>query len=105
MEDVLTELTKRVDALEKKVASIESRAVKHRVAPSGTNSITKQLEGLKSEGFFNNPKTVAEIVARLATDGFHYPSNSLTNPLLRSIRARMLGRMKSFEGLWTYTKR
>jgi len=93
---------RRIGALE---ASSERDATKKRSSSSSSKpSITDHIEGLKAEGFFDKPKPLGEIVKRLAQGSYHYPQQSLTGPLQRAVRQKVLGRVKK-DGKWAYCKR
>jgi hypothetical protein len=89
---------KRIDNLEQIIQGKKGKAHLQR------KSISGHLMNLKSEGFFNQPKFVKEIVERLAQEGYHYPPNSLTWPLQKAVRDKILGRVKK-QGKWAYCKR
>jgi len=67
-------------------------------------TISDRLSRLKSQGFFDQPKLTNEIVQKLATYGYHYPPQSLTWSLQKSVRVGELGRVKK-ESKWAYCKR
>ena len=94
----LKEHEKRIETLENLVKGTEKRSA------TETKSIFDHLTHMKSEGYFDQPKTLREIVERLAREGYHYPQQSLTEPLQRAVRQRVLGRMKQ-DGKWAYCKR
>lgn len=71
---------------------------------SKKKSILDLLIELKNEGFFKQPKYLKDIVDKLASRGYHYQSSSLTNPLQRAVRNRILGRIKK-KGKWAYVER
>ena len=99
------EIKKKLEEHEKRIASLENliKAKGKRVVTK-RKSITDHLIHLKFEGFFDQPKTVKEIIEKLAQEGYHYPDRSLADPLRRAIRQGILGRMKR-DKLWAYCKR
>ncbi len=67
-------------------------------------SITKLLIELKDAGFFNKPRFLKEIVNVLARLGYHYRPSSLTDPIRRALRKKILGRVGK-AGKWQYVSR
>jgi hypothetical protein len=62
------------------------------------------FEDLKSQGFFDEPRSIKDIVSKLSESGYHYASTSLTETLQRSVRKGFLGRIKK-DKKWVYVKR
>ena len=106
----IEKLVKKLDDHEKRIINLEkSRIATTDVSPrkaiiSKGMSIFDSLSQLKSEGFFDQPRFLADIVEKFAEKGYHYPSSSLTEPMQRAIRQGMLGRLRK-NGKWTYVKR
>jgi len=94
----LEEHDKRIEKVERFVSGKRNRAAKVR------KSILDHLVEFKSDGFFNDPRFLKEIVEKLAQEGYHYRVQSLTEPLQRAVRRGVLGRIKK-EGKWAYCKR
>jgi len=107
-EEIL-EIRKTLKEHDKRLGSLESLAKgKDKRAIVKKKSILDHLISLKSEGFLDQPKTTKEIIEKLAQEGYHYPSESLTEPLQRAVRQGILGRIKKkVEGktIWAYCKR
>jgi hypothetical protein len=107
-------MTDEISQLKKVLAEHEERIIKLERAIHATSakpktiqvkrSIFGRLIALKSEHFFDDPRTLREIVEKLAEQSYHYPPQSLTEPLQRAVRTGELGRVKK-EGLWAYCKR
>ncbi len=94
----VNEHEKRIKELEKLViGKVEKVIIKRK-------TIIDHLIYLKNEGFFDQPKSVREIVEALAKGGYHYAPESLTHPLQRVTRNGILGRIKK-EKKWAYCKR
>ncbi len=74
-------------------------------AKPGKASITDHLVELTKQGFFDKPKEANAIKGKLAELGYHYAGSSLTDPLKRAVRSKLLGRLKTNEGVWGYAKR
>jgi len=94
----LEEHEKRIESLENLFKSKGKRIITRR------KSITDHLNHLKSEDFFDQPKTTQEIIDRLAYEGYHYRQQSMTEPLQRAVRQEILGRVKKNK-IWAYCKR
>lgn len=92
-------LRARVEKLEKAVF-----AEKLVFQKFGKKSIMDHFKELKAEKFFDKPRFLREIGEKLVEKGYHYPLESLTDPLQRAVRRRVLGRIKK-EGKWAYVKR
>ena len=103
--DDIKKISKRVENHEKRIQRLEELAkVKRGRISSKKKSVLDHVIDLKSEGFFDNPQTLSDIVHRLAEKSYHYPQTSLTEPLQRAVRQGVLGRLKR-DGKWAYCKR
>lgn len=74
-------------------------------APTDSSGTTARIIGLGNE-FFASERSLAEIQAGLAERGWHYPQTSLSTPLTRLVRKRLLRRTKVAEGkkkIWKYS--
>lgn len=101
----IVEIKKQLENHEKRITKLEKTPTpKAKVASAKRATILNMLDRLKADGFFDQPKSLAEIIEKLAEEGYHYPQSSLTAPLQRAIRKRILGRLKK-DGNWVYTKR
>lgn len=101
---VLEDHEKRITNLEKSSRTTEKSSSKGKPASAKKMSIFNHLDRLKIEGYFDEPRSLAGIVIKLAEEGYHYPTASLTEPLQRAIRQRVLGRLKK-DGKWAYVRR
>jgi len=97
--NALAELDKRITELEKRMPSQERP-----VRKTTKTSILDLLMQLKSDGFFDEPKSLKQIVDKLAENRYHYAQESLTAPLQRAVRKGLLGRIKK-DDKWAYAKR
>ncbi|MBM3118962.1 MAG: hypothetical protein FJ006_05325 [Chloroflexi bacterium] len=95
---------RRIVKLEEACMPMEKNVSARKAGVSKRLSIFDWLKQLKSEGFFDRPRFSTDIVARLAEKGYHYPPQSLTEPLQRAIKQKVLGRLKK-NGIWAYVKR
>lgn len=77
---------------------------KKKGATDKRKSITDLFIELKESKFFNQPKFVNQIIEKLAEEGHHYSRTSLTAPLQRAVRNRILGRVRK-DGIWAYVAR
>lgn len=59
---------------------------------------------LKSEGFFDKPKSITEVRDKLQEKAYYYPLSSLSPALIRLVKLREIGRLKR-EGKWWWVKR
>ena len=66
-------------------------------------SASDLIVGMKEEGFFEKPKTLAEISHVLEEKGFLYPVTSLSGIVLNLLRKKIL-RRKRIGGRWVYGK-
>lgn len=88
----------KVDAIEGLGGGEQQKA-----APS---SVSQRIELLAEERFFVEPKSLAEIQAKLAEHGWHYPQTNLSTPLIRLVRQRRLRRLPVSVGnkrVWKYS--
>ena len=104
--DRLAELERRVERLEERLDRIE-KTISGKIEGKPLKvkpSIFSLLVRLRDEGFFAEPRLLSDIKRRLEEEGYYYPLSSLTEPLLRAVRKRVLGRVKK-EGKWAYVQR
>jgi len=69
------------------------------------SSVSSRIALLAEEGFFREPRSLAEIQAKLAEHGWFYPQPNLSTPLIRLVRQRELRRLQLMNGgkkLWKY---
>jgi len=59
------------------------------------------LEELAEEGFFKSKRTIGDIQKKLEEAGHIYGLNSLSTPVLRLTRGKLLRRIKE-KGVWVY---
>lgn len=108
-----------VEGTEKEVSSIlavfeRTAAVGHVKEVLAKTQVAKKAEKkraaasdlvihLKEDGFFNKPKSLAEIGRALEEEGYLYPVTTLSGVVLGLVQKRLLGR-KKVEGRWVYGK-
>jgi hypothetical protein len=102
------EVSAVISAYEK--TSVVGHAKQAIARSKATKKISKKKEsasdliiGLKEEGFFEKPKTLAEIGVALEEQGFLYPVTSLSGVMLGLLKRRQL-RRKKIEKKWVYGK-
>lgn len=78
------------------------KAAKRAAAPRETVKSPKVQRGpsayigeLVDDGFFNKPKTIADVKAELANRGHHVPLTSLSGPLQKLCQTRQLRRQRA----------
>jgi len=101
LKQILDTHEKRISTLE---AALKGSSGKLRKATAGKKSILDLLIELKEPGFFKQPRFLNDIVNKLSELGYHYSNTSLTEPLQRAVRQRILGRIKK-DGKWAYVAR
>lgn len=103
------EEVKRILSYENKIVVPEKRQAiknenKKQLKSSGKLSISDQIEELKEEGFFDQPKGLIEIKNVLSEKGMIYAITTLSGKVIEKVRKRELGRIKE-ENKWKYVKR
>ncbi len=71
---------------------------------TGSRGPRALIAALRSEGFFDEPKGIADIQAKLRTDGHNLESNNLSGPLKRFTQDRVLTRSENEKGKYEYVK-
>jgi hypothetical protein len=69
-------------------------------------SLAERVRVLAEEGFLGEPRSLADIQAKLAEHGWHYGQANLSTPLIRLVRQRQLRRLQQAEGnkrVWKYS--
>lgn len=102
------EVARIISTLDKPI--VVARA-KHEIARAKvTSSQGKKREGagdliigMREAGFFDKPKTLAEMEQSLEEKGFLYPTTTLSGVVLRLVKKKELRRKKT-DGRWTYGK-
>jgi hypothetical protein len=59
--------------------------------------------GLKEDGFFDKPRSLAEIAKALEEIGYLYPVTTLSGVMIGLVQKKLLGR-KKLAGKWVYGK-
>lgn len=111
------EIIKRFEAVEKRLDILEGKS---KNAPKKQKDKDKhwykkgstmhKILVLMEEGFFDNPKTISEIIVELKSKDYHLKAPDLTLPLRRIVRKNMLARTKknsdgSESKNWMYIKK
>lgn len=102
----IIEIKRRLDELEARINKSGNLENKDEFDHSENKNLTimDHINRLKCDGFFNEPKTLKEINEKLSQEGFHYLPQSLTSPLQRAMRKKVLGRVKKGD-VWAYCRR
>jgi hypothetical protein len=92
----IDEVVGEYQAMDLKVRNIlgaipEEKAGAERKIPAGT--LQGRILNLRSEGFFNTPKTVGMVRKDLKTKGIHYSLDRISIALLRLVRKKELRRL------------
>ena len=105
---ILEDQKKQLDRIEKlltKQKTIHSNTVKKDNVKRPQKFTTKtMLMFLKEERFFDQPKTLSEIVQKFKDESRNIKPNGLTLPLQKLVQSRDLSRILK-DGRWTYVKR
>jgi len=101
IEKILRDHETRIKRLEEKLSN---KPTSEATSKKKSTSVFDFLMELKTEGFFDKPRLLKEIVQELARRGYHFRSTSLTNPIQRALRQKKLGRVGK-QGKWQYVKR
>lgn len=102
---ILQDHERRLSILEKKEKIVAKKGSWYK--PGGT---VDKLIKLISEGFFDKPKNLTEIISELETKDYHLKASDLTLPLRRVVRKGLLGKTKKMANgvvskRWLYVKK
>lgn len=103
---ILEDHTKRLDRIEKLLNEKKSVSKTNNRTISKTSKLTTPslLLLFKSEKFFDQPKTLNDIVKKFDQESRTIKPNGLTLPLQKLVRNRELSRVLK-NGRWAYVKR
>lgn len=62
------------------------------------------IQELKNEGFFKEKRSLQQVQKKLEEKGHIYAMTSMSAPLLRLVRKKILGRVQD-KGIWCYVDR
>jgi len=99
----LARIEKKLETKEKEKQKVQKQS-KQKPSAISKMTTTALLLFLKADGFFDEPRTLNEIVKKLKEESRNVPPTSLTMPLQRLVRSRQLGRILK-SGKWNYIKR
>lgn len=85
-------------------AAPSSKSSRSKRRSSGDSPVRSHIIRLKQEGFFDQKRLLGEVRDKLAQQGHHYKSNSMSSPLLALTKSRILSREKNEDGVWIYSK-
>ena len=102
---ILQNHERRLCILEKKEKIIDKKGLWYK-----PGSTIDKLIKLISEGFFDKPKNLTEIISELETKDYHLKASDLTLPLRRVVRKGLLRKTKKIaNGIvskrWLYVKK
>ena len=110
MED-LKQINKTLKDHEHRLAILESKKkiVGKKESWYKPGSTVDKIVNLISEGFFDGPKSLKEIISELKKKDFHLKPSGLTLPLRKVVRSGLLKRTKQLPGgaissKWLYIK-
>lgn len=92
------EIKKILENHEKRISVLEgekSVKIKSKVKTGyKKGSTTEKIVSLLKEGFFNEPRSISNIISELKTKDYHLKASDLTLPLRRIVRKKLLKRTK-----------
>lgn len=74
--------------------------------PKAPKTLPERILLLRSQDFFNVPRSLGELKAELATNGWYYPLTTLSGAMQSLVQKRNLRRQKMPIGkkrIWTYS--
>jgi hypothetical protein len=109
----MSELEKKIQALEKRVSKLESifppKSELRETKPKDQNDFRGLVGGIRfliSRNFLSTPKTVNEILDELKKEGYHYPYDSVNKIVSVNLmqKQKILTRVKE-DNVWKYVLR
>ena len=82
----------------------DAASSKKRIAAKG-NGPVPTLEQFIQEGFFNQKRTIGNVVDHCKTKARNFKNNELSGPLGRLVRNNKLNRTKNSDDQWEYSKK
>ena len=76
-------------------SSLPKKRKKRELRGAARGGPTQYIQELIGDGFFNKPKTISQVKAELGNRAHHIAITSLSGPLIRLCRAKVLRRHKS----------
>ena len=104
LEDQKKQLDRIEKLLTKKTGTLQVEQPKSRITKTKKLTITTMLMLFKEEKFFDQPKTLGEIVKKFSEESRIVKPTGLTLPLQRLVRNRGLSRIMKNKR-WAYVKR
>jgi hypothetical protein len=98
IESLLGELRRELEARGEKNA----HSPVTRKADQNFSGLTGSIFGLIKDGFFREPRTIADIQKKLRLEGIKKPTTSLMKPLLLLLKKKAIGRSQSADGKGPY---
>ena len=109
----LEEISKILQDHERRIASLEGNKrngnSKGKLLWYKPGSTIEKIVSLISTRFFNDPRTIGDVISELKTKDYHLKSSDLTLPLRRIVRRGLLKKTKKYaDGTisksWLYVK-
>ena len=113
IEKKLNEILRILKYQERRIRALEGKKQPPKISKAKTwyrpGSTTEKIVNLIGEGFFNTPRSISEMIAKLKTRDFHLKAPDLTLPLRNVVRRGLLERTKkksdgSSSKTWLYVK-
>jgi len=112
----ISEIVDDLQILLNELATIENApaGTREKTAPKTKQTFSAKgpsggVKMLLHEGFFSEPKTLPEVVARLRQEGFHYVNQVVSTAMIRLVRSREMVRLPADGGSgkekWAYAER
>ncbi len=101
------ELVKIIKLLEQpstQTTRVKSKLRRAQKSTTARLSMHDLIEELKTEKFFDKPRSLVEIKNAFAEKGHIYNLNSISTPVVRLVRKRVIGRIKK-DKKWLYVRR
>ena len=109
----LSEILKTLENHEQRICSLEGKKQPQKISGAKTwyrpGSTSEKIVNLIGEGFFQDPRSISEIIAKLKTRDIHLKASDLTLPLRNVVRKGLLEKTKkksdgSSSKPWLYVK-
>lgn len=76
---------------------------RHENVPIKTSGLAAEINNLVKEGFFREPRNLSDIQRKLRLDGINKPTSTLTKPLLKLLKAKIIKREEAPNGKGPFT--
>jgi hypothetical protein len=109
----LKELSRILEDHERRIAALEGKPAPilkvKTLSGAKKGSTAEKITSLISEGFFNKPRSIGEIISEFKTQDYHLKASELTMPLRCVVRKGLLKRTKKYSNgtdskVWLYVR-